>query len=50
MSRLCVRNTVDEHLIEMQQRKQGEIDSVMEDDGEKVKKYVSTVYGHTTTS
>jgi SNF2 family DNA or RNA helicase len=38
MSRLCVRNTVDARLIEMQERKQREIDSVMEDDGKTMKK------------
>jgi SNF2 family DNA or RNA helicase len=40
MSRLCVRNTVDERLIEMQEKKQQEIASVMEDDGKTMKKYV----------
>ena len=40
MSRLCVKNTVDEHLMGMQERKQGEIDAVMEEDLNKVKKYV----------
>lgn len=40
MSRFCVRNTIDEKLVEMQERKQGEIDLVMEDDGKKAKKYV----------
>jgi SNF2 family DNA or RNA helicase len=38
MSRLCVKNTVDEKLIEMQDRKDKEIASIMEDDGEKMKK------------
>jgi SNF2 family DNA or RNA helicase len=38
MSRLCVRNTVDERLIKMQERKQTEIASVMEDDGKTIKK------------
>jgi SNF2 family DNA or RNA helicase len=38
MSRLCVRNTVDERLIQMQERKQEEIASVMEDDGKTMKK------------
>ncbi|KAF1939035.1 hypothetical protein EJ02DRAFT_353105 [Clathrospora elynae] len=38
MSRLCVRNTVDARLIEMQVRKQNEIDSVMADDGAKMKR------------
>jgi SNF2 family DNA or RNA helicase len=38
MSRLCVKNTVDERLIEMQERKQNEIASVMEDDGKTMKK------------
>lgn len=41
MSRLCVKNTVDARLIEMQERKQEEIDAVMADDGSKVKKYVT---------
>lgn len=40
MTRFCVKNTVDERLIEMQERKQEEIDEVMEDDGERIKKYV----------
>jgi SNF2 family DNA or RNA helicase len=38
LSRMCVRNTVDERLIEMQERKQKEIDSVMEDRGKTTKK------------
>ncbi|KAI2479565.1 HepA Superfamily II DNA-RNA helicase [Pyrenophora tritici-repentis] len=38
MSRLCVKNTVDEHLVQMQERKQEEIDVVMEEDGSVVKK------------
>lgn len=38
MSRICVRNTVDERLIEMQKEKQKEIDEVMEDHGKKTKK------------
>ena len=32
LTRFCVRNTVDERLIEMQERKQKEIDSVMKED------------------
>ena len=40
MSRLCVRNTVDERLINMQNDKNAEINEVMEDDGQRVKKYV----------
>jgi len=40
MSRLCVKNTVDERLIAMQKRKREEINEVMEDDGTRVKKYV----------
>ena len=40
MSRLCVKDTVDERLIQMQERKQTEIEAVMDDDGSKVKKYV----------
>jgi SNF2 family DNA or RNA helicase len=38
MSRLCVKNTVDEHLIKMQNRKDEEIASIMEDDGKTMKK------------
>jgi SNF2 family DNA or RNA helicase len=38
MTRLCVKDTVDMRLIAMQKRKQEEIDSVMEDQGETVKK------------
>lgn len=38
MSRICVRNTVDERLIAMQKRKEEEINEVMEDDGTRVKK------------
>ncbi len=38
MSRLCVSNTIDQRLIEMQERKQHEIASVMEDDGKTMKK------------
>jgi len=33
LTRFCVRRTVDERLIKMQERKQKEIDSVMENDG-----------------
>lgn len=40
MSRMCVKHTVDHRLIEMQKRKQAEIDSVMEEDGSRLKKYV----------
>lgn len=40
MSRLCVKNTVDERLIEMQKRKQEEIAEVMDDNGERTSKYV----------
>ncbi|KAH6613977.1 SNF2 family N-terminal domain-containing protein [Boeremia exigua] len=35
MTRMCVKNTVDERLIEMQTEKQREIDEVMEDRGRK---------------
>lgn len=42
MSRLCVKDTIDERLIEMQERKQKEIDEVMEDDGSKLSKYVNS--------
>ncbi|KAH6882752.1 DNA repair protein-like protein rad5 [Alternaria rosae] len=38
MSRLCVRNTVDETLIDMQDRKDKEIAAIMEDDGKTMKK------------
>lgn len=38
MSRMCVKNTVDERLIQMQKEKQKEIDAVMEDRGKKTKK------------
>jgi SNF2 family DNA or RNA helicase len=38
MSRLCVRSTVDARLVAMQERKQKEINGVMEDDGSRVKK------------
>lgn len=38
MTRLCVSNTVDARLIKMQDKKQKEIDQVMEDDGSRVKK------------
>jgi SNF2 family DNA or RNA helicase len=37
MSRMCVKNTVDERLIEMQKEKQKEIDEVMEDRGKKTR-------------
>ncbi|KAF2658724.1 hypothetical protein K491DRAFT_689796 [Lophiostoma macrostomum CBS 122681] len=38
MTRFCVKNTVDQRLIEMQERKKKEIDKVMADDGSTVKK------------
>ncbi|OCL08694.1 hypothetical protein AOQ84DRAFT_35896 [Glonium stellatum] len=38
MTRFCVKNTVDEKLIQMQEKKQAEIDDVMEDDGTRLKK------------
>ncbi|KAH7088900.1 SNF2 family N-terminal domain-containing protein [Paraphoma chrysanthemicola] len=38
MSRLCVKNTVDTRLMDMQERKEKEISEVMEDDGERMKK------------
>jgi SNF2 family DNA or RNA helicase len=38
LTRFCVRNTVDDRLIEMQERKQQEIDGVMEDKNETAKK------------
>jgi SNF2 family DNA or RNA helicase len=38
MSRMCVKGTVDERLIQMQKSKQKEIDGVMEDRGKKTKK------------
>jgi SNF2 family DNA or RNA helicase len=42
MSRLCVKDTVDSRLIAMQERKKKEINEVMEDDGSRVKKWVSS--------
>lgn len=44
MTRMCVKETVDERLIEMQKTKQREIDEVMEDRGKRTKKYVRHVY------
>lgn len=44
MTRMCVKETVDERLIEMQKNKQREIDEVMEDRGKKTKKYVGRSY------
>ncbi|KAF2188287.1 hypothetical protein K469DRAFT_627819 [Zopfia rhizophila CBS 207.26] len=38
MTRFCVKNTVDQRLIDMQERKKKEIDEVMEADGSTVKK------------
>tara|TARA_R110002003_G_scaffold96_15_gene7532 strand:+ start:6558 stop:6776 length:219 start_codon:yes stop_codon:yes gene_type:complete len=38
MSRLCVENTVDQRLIEMQERKDKEIEEVMEDNGKRTNK------------
>ena len=38
MTRICVKDTVDERLIEMQRAKQKEIDRVMDDRGRKTKK------------
>ncbi|KAI4934304.1 hypothetical protein J4E85_002160 [Alternaria conjuncta] len=38
MSRLCVKNTVDQTLINMQDRKDKEIAAIMEDDGKTMKK------------
>ncbi|KAH4294637.1 hypothetical protein HBH64_080990 [Parastagonospora nodorum] len=38
MSRLCVKNTVDSKLIEMQERKTKEIGEIMEDNGDRMKK------------
>jgi len=38
LTRFCVKNTVDSRLIEMQERKQAEIDEVMEDGGSTVKR------------
>jgi SNF2 family DNA or RNA helicase len=38
MSRLCVENTVDQRLIEMQARKDKEIKEVMEDNGKRTSK------------
>jgi SNF2 family DNA or RNA helicase len=42
MTRMCVKETVDERLIEMQKTKQKEIDEVMDDRGKRTKKYVSS--------
>jgi SNF2 family DNA or RNA helicase len=50
MSRLCVKNTVDERLLEMQARKQKEIAKVMEDNGERTKRYVYDATGWSDTS
>lgn len=41
MTRFTVKDTVDERLMGMQERKQREIDEVMEDDGPRTKKYVN---------
>jgi len=49
MSRLCVKNTVDEHLIGMQDRKDKEIAAIMEDDGKTMKKYVLISLGDRST-
>lgn len=38
MSRLCVKDTVDQRLIEMQERKESEINEVMEDGGKRTNK------------
>lgn len=38
MTRFCVKNTVDQRLIDMQERKNKEIDEVFEDDGTRTKK------------
>ncbi|KAF2855647.1 hypothetical protein T440DRAFT_159458 [Plenodomus tracheiphilus IPT5] len=38
MSRLCVNNTVDKRLMDMQERKDAEINAVMENDGKKKSK------------
>lgn len=38
MTRFCVENTVDEDLVEMQERKQEEIDGIMENGGTTSKK------------
>jgi len=38
MTRFCVKNTVDEDLVEMQDRKQDEIDGIMENGGTTNKK------------
>lgn len=37
-SKLCVEDTIDSRLISLQEKKQKEIDSVFEDNGDKVKK------------
>ena len=38
MTRFCVENTVDEDLVKMQDRKQDEIDGIMENGGATSKK------------
>lgn len=43
MSRLCVKNSIDSRLIEMQTRKNKEINEVMEDDGKRVQKYDTAI-------
>jgi SNF2 family DNA or RNA helicase len=42
---MCVKETVDERLIEMQKTKQREIDEVMDDRGKRTKKCVSPPTG-----
>jgi SNF2 family DNA or RNA helicase len=37
LTKFCVKNTVDERLIQMQEKKQKEIDEVMEDRGKTTK-------------
>jgi len=49
MSRLCVKNTVDQTLINMQDRKDKEIAAIMEDDGKTMKKYVLISLGDRST-
>ena len=38
MTRMCVRNTIDDRIMAMQKKKQEEIDEIMEDGGRTVKR------------
>lgn len=46
MSRLCVKATVDEKIMEIQERKEKEIRKVMEEGGKPVKGYVLPTENH----